>query len=112
MMLYSNLLYTNWENINDVIIFGNSLSVYTNQLIGGEEKKAGVKLLKLLEPYWEEVILSLTKEDISNLPAYFEQAFNDSSLTFFLDQGNSDKSSWPERPDLLDGDDEDGGEIL
>ena len=109
LLLYSNLLHTNWENANNLIIFGNSLSAYTNRLIS--EETSGVELLRLLEPHWEEMVFSLGKEDISNLPAYFEQAFNDSSLTYFPEK-NQENELWPEMPESLGYEDDDGGETI
>jgi hypothetical protein len=106
MMLYSNVIFTNWERISDVIIFGNLLSTYTNRL---GKAKASVKLLRLLEPHWEEVVLPINKQDIDDRPAYFEQAFNDSSLTHF--STNQGCVKWPDRPEDACGDD-DGGETI
>lgn len=106
MMLYANVLFTNWVNIRDVIIFGNSLSTYANRL---GKANAGAKLLKMLEPRWEEYSLPIPKQDIEDRPAYFEQAFNDSSMTHFpMSQGND---TWPELPGDPS-DDDDIGEVV
>lgn len=105
MSLYTNVLHTNWDNLERVVIFGNSPSAYANRL----EVNSNVKFLQLLEPHWEEESVSMTKEDIVTMTGYFEQAFNDSSITLVPKKREGTK--WPERPPKIDNDD-DGGETI
>jgi hypothetical protein len=108
MSLYTNVLHTNWDHLfhGRVIIFGNSLSAYANRL----EMNANVKLLQQLQPHWTESSITMSKEDIAAMPGYFEQAFNDTSITYFVT--SEDKESWPDRPIERPGDDDDGGETI
>eukprot|EP00980_Cylindrotheca_fusiformis_P020068 scaffold7139_cov115-Cylindrotheca_fusiformis.AAC.18 len=106
MILYANVLHTNWENVSNVIIFGNLLSTYTNRL---GEGKAGDKLLRLLEPYWNEILLPICKQDIDDMSAFFEHAFNDSSITHFRNDQVFGK--WPDKPEG-GYDDGDEGELV
>jgi hypothetical protein len=108
MSLYTNVLHTNWDHLfhGRVIIFGNSLSAYANRL----EVNANVKLLQQLQPHWTESSMTMSKEDIAMMPGYFEQAFNDTSITYFVT--DEEKESWPDRPCESPGDDDDGGETI
>jgi hypothetical protein len=108
MSLYTNVLHTNWDHLfqGRVAIFGNSLSAYANRL----EVNANVKLLQQLQPHWTESSITMSKEDIAVMPGYFEQAFNDTSITYFVTA--EDKESWPDRPSERPGDDDDGGETI
>lgn len=105
MMLYTNVLHTNWEHLEHVIILGNSLSTYANRL----ESSSGVKLLQVLQPHWGEQALPMSKEDLADMPGYFEKGFNDSVLISF--EKKKDDLSWPEPPELND-DDEASDEVL
>ncbi|CAJ1952506.1 unnamed protein product [Cylindrotheca closterium] len=106
LTLYSNLIRTNWDQLNDVIIFGNLLSAYTSRL---GEVKSCVKLLKQVEPLWDESMLPISKQDLSDRSGQFEQAFNDSSLTHFQTTRFQDIFQQP--PPSLDEKD-DGGETI
>ena len=79
MSLYSNLLFTNCGRLDNVVIFGNSLSDYANRLY----KNCHTELLRSLEPQFEEQRMAITKEETVELPGAFEQAFNDSSVIRF-----------------------------
>lgn len=81
MSLYTNLLLTNCGNLENVTIFGNSLSAYANRL----RQNCHTELLKKLEPLFEEKKIPMTKDDINRIPGAFEQAFNDSSLIRFAE---------------------------
>ncbi|MGK3740808.1 MAG: hypothetical protein ACI90V_007658 [Bacillariaceae sp.] len=134
MTLYTNLLHANWDCLreNNILIFGNSLSNYIDG--GGNnnntdiansnnpQKRQALDILKDLQPHWEEERLGISKNDISDRPAYFERAFNDSSFTSFRRTINvtaasatneTETSRWPKRPQLLDTPhSDDGGEVL
>ena len=138
MTLYTNLLHANWDCLreNNILIFGNSLSSYIDG--GGNnsnnnniditnnknpQKRQALDILKDLQPHWEEERLDISKNDISDRPAYFERAFNDSSFTSFRRTVNvaptsatetkTQNSCWPKRPQLLDtSQSDDGGEVL
>jgi hypothetical protein len=135
MTLYTNLLHANWDCLreNNILIFGNSLSNYIDG--GGNnnnnnidiannnnpQKRQALDILKGLQPHWEEERLDISKNDISDRPAYFERAFNDSSFTSFRRTINIAAASttktktncWPKRPQLLDSpQSDDGGEVL
>mmetsp|Transcript_63749 Transcript_63749/g.72127 ORF Transcript_63749/g.72127 Transcript_63749/m.72127 type:complete len:364 (-) Transcript_63749:19-1110(-) len=123
MTLYTNLLHTNWDCLREnILMFGNSLSNYignsNNDLANNPQKQRALEILKHLQPYWEEERLDISKRDISDRPAYFERAFNDSSLTCFrtIDTSTSSTviSRWPERmPQLgIPYDFDDGGEVV
>jgi hypothetical protein len=135
MKLYTNLLHANWDCLreNNILIFGNSLSNYID---GGDnnnnnnidvansnnpQKRQALDILKDLQPHWKEERLDISKNDISDRPAYFERAFNDSSFTSFRRTVNiaatsatkTKTSSWPKRPQLFDtSQSDDGGEVL
>ena len=88
----------------DPNIFGNSLDNYID---GGHtsittdlQKQQALKILETLQPLWKVDRLPIHKKDIAELSAYFEQAFNDSSLTSFVTINNSTSTDWPERPPL------------
>jgi hypothetical protein len=100
MMLYTNVLHTNWNHLEHVILLGNSLSTYANRL--EERSSGGVKLLQVLQPHWNEQALFMSKEDLADMPGYFEKGFNDSVLISFEKQ--KDDVSWPEPPELNDND--------
>ena len=117
MSLYTNLFHTNWDFLQKVLIFGNSLDNYID---GGHtsittdlQKQQALKILETLQPLWKVDRLPIHKKDIAELSAYFEQAFNDSSLTSFVTINNSTSTDWPERPPLDLSVDYDGeGEVL
>lgn len=92
LALYTNVLHTNWNHLQNVVIFGNSLSAYANRL----EIDDKVRFLRLLEPHWKEDSIKMSKEDIVERTGYFEQAFNDSSITHIV-TNNSD-TKWPKKP--------------
>ena len=106
LLLYANVLSENWSNLSEVILFGNTLSTYTSQL---DKSKSGLLTLQTLEPYWTNFTLSISKRDLAEMPAYFEHALNDSSLTLFPEP--KDTKTWPERP-IENEDDDDGGETI
>ena len=99
MTLYANVLYTNWDHLdeNTVFIFGNSLSNYVDNSKQHNYQQQSMEILQTLQPYWNEEILTISKNDISESSAYFEQAFNDSSLTSFWtsrsDQNNNNNNN-------------------
>jgi len=123
MTLYTNLLDTNWDCLREnIIMFGNSLSNYidksNNDLANNPQKQRALEILEHLQPYWEEERLDISKRDISDRPAYFERAFNDSSLICFkaidISTSSTVTSRWPKRMQQLDipNDFDDGGEVV
>ncbi len=111
LQLYTNLFHTNWDFLSKIVVFGNSLDNYIDggntNIVTDPQKKQALNILETLQPVWKIQALSIQKKDILELSAYFEQAFNDSSLTSF----KLTTESWPDKPHLetpIDG----GGEIL
>ena len=107
LSLYTNVIHTNWECLDRVIIFGNSMSTYAHRLVNQNKH---TRLLQLLEPSWIEIALSIETSDIVQRSGNFEQAFNDSSITYFkIDK--TDTTTFPERPSffkiITDSDEED-----
>ena len=82
LRLYTNVLYANWGNLEHILLFGNSLSSYASRLDVNDD----VKLLQSLQPHWVEKQLPVSKQDLSSQSGYFEQAFNDSTFTYFTHQ--------------------------
>jgi len=125
MSLYTNLFHTNWDCLQQVIVFGNSLSSYidggsNNTNENDPQKQQALEILEVLQPFWEVDRLKMSKKDISDRPAFFEQAFNDSSFTSFATStttttiATTETTHWPKRP-LLDSPHEyeyDGGEVM
>lgn len=106
LALYSNLIHSNWDQLYNVVIFGNLLSVYASRLGG---VKSSVKLLQQVEPFWNESALPISKKDLSDRSGHFEQAFNDSSLTCFQMAKGQELFQLP--PPTLTSED-DGGETI
>lgn len=77
--LYSNLLFTNLSCLENVLLLGNSLTAYANRL----EQNHNTKLLRHLQPFWDESPINIPRDEIASLPGHFEQAFNDSAVTYF-----------------------------
>ena len=108
--LYTNLLWTNWQCLDQLIIFGNSLQGYLDQCdcstAAGQTGTATVsqqphcKLLQLLRPHWIETSVCTSKNDRDSLH-HFENAFNNSGTIAFASSSNeedNEKQQWPERP--------------
>jgi hypothetical protein len=92
LSLYTNVFYTNWEWLDRLIIFGNSMSAYANRLVENKH----VRLLQLLEPHWSEDLIAIAKSDVAERSGHFEQAFNDSSITCFTKGYNT--ATIPDKP--------------
>jgi hypothetical protein len=107
LSLYTHVLHTNWDQLDRIIMFGNSLTAYANRLL---EVNGHVRLLHQLEAYWTEKMLAMKKEDIATMTGYFEQAFNDSSIIHFVTTTTPKDEKWPARPEFLEEDD--GGETI
>ncbi len=115
MTLYTNLFHTNWDFLQKVLVFGNALDNYLlhTHVTTDLHKQQAMNILETLQPLWKVDRLPIHKKDIAELAAYFEQAFNDSSLTSFVTLTNSTSTDWPERPPLDIPDDYNGkGEVL
>eukprot|EP00596_Hydrurales_sp_CCMP1899_P010731 CAMPEP_0119055036 /NCGR_PEP_ID=MMETSP1177-20130426/75471_1 /TAXON_ID=2985 /ORGANISM="Ochromonas sp, Strain CCMP1899" /LENGTH=144 /DNA_ID=CAMNT_0007035477 /DNA_START=554 /DNA_END=988 /DNA_ORIENTATION=+ len=87
--LYVNLLWANWDNLENVAILGNSFSSYGLRRPEEEDPTDCVKLLGPLvteRPVWDLFYKSTgRKNELSTLPelAYLENAFCDLSLHYF-----------------------------
>lgn len=74
--LYANVLMSNWETLNNVIFFGNSLQAYESRHIGNA---ALHKSIEVLLPFLREEELKYSKLDLEqHYP--IETAFNDCNL--------------------------------
>jgi hypothetical protein len=121
MSLYTNLFHTNWDSLLQVIIFGNSLNNYIDgrnaNIVGDPQKQQALEILEVLQPFWEVERLHMNKKKISDMSAYFEQAFNDSSFTSFATTKRNSTATkadcWPKRPQLDSPTEYDGeGEVV
>ena len=82
LSLYTNVIYTNWNHLHQVLIYGNSLTAYANRLVVNKH----VRLLKLIVDKSNAMIetpMPIGKDDIQDRSGHFEQAFNDSSIIAF-----------------------------
>jgi len=84
LVLYSNLIFENRNHLQHVIIFGNSLSSYANRL----QQNCITKFLQLIQPFWDETTICLPKDEVTHFSGQFEQAFNDQSITRFMETGD------------------------
>jgi hypothetical protein len=114
MTLYSNLLHTNWDQLDQIIVFGNSLRTYANRLLAttqndNNNKAASFKILQVLQPYTHEEEIPMNKDDLADMPGSFEKAFNDSFVTRFA-VTSEEQSKWPDRPVLVEAESESGGD--
>jgi hypothetical protein len=73
--LYANVLISNWESLNNVIFFGNSLQAYESRQIGNALHKA----IAILLPFLREEALDYSKLDLEQ-HYHMETAFNDCNL--------------------------------
>ena len=81
LVLYSNLLFENRDNLHNLVILGNSLLAYANRL----QKNCHTLFLQSLQPFWDETTVSIPHEEIRNFSAQFERAFNDQAVICFTD---------------------------
>ena len=101
LKLYTNLFHTNWHQLNRIVVFGNSMTAYADRL----NVTPPIRFLQALQPHWQELVLPISPTDLDRMPAYFENAFNDSYITSFVKPTASDKG-WPDIPDIdLEADD-------
>lgn len=98
--LYDNVLWANWDMLDKVMLFGNSLSAYSERTIG--KLPAAVSCLL---PFLTEGGIPLTKRDIEHADGNLEGAFNDCYLTRFSMDGEMLLPPRPEEP-LQDDNDE------
>ncbi len=80
LILYGNVLWANWDNLNRVILFGNSLPLYEERAI---EKKKIPDTIRLLLPFVKEEQVVISKQDAEDANGNFEGAFNDCCFTWF-----------------------------
>ena len=81
LVLYSNLLFENRDNLQNLVIVGNSLLAYANRL----QKNCHTLFLQTLRPFWCETTVSIPHDEVSQLSAQFERAFNDQAVISFTD---------------------------
>ena len=119
MTLYSNLFHTNWDSLQQVIIFGNSLNNYVDgknvRIANNPVTQQALTILEVLKPIWVTQSVAIPKTDILDMSANFEKAFNDSSFTSFprTRSSSSETEEWPEQPKLDFPTEYDGeGEVL
>jgi hypothetical protein len=98
--LYDNVLWANWDALDKVMLFGNSLPAYSERMIGN--LPAGVTCLL---PFLTEEEIHLTKRDVEHADGNLEGAFHDCYLTWF---SVDEKTLLPSRPEesLHDDDEE------
>lgn len=93
--LYSNVLWTNWYNLDRVVIFGNSLLLYKERAM---EKKKVPETLSLLLPFVKQVQINVTKSDVESVVGNLEHAFNDCYVTVFVINNDTELPPRPEAP--------------
>jgi len=104
LTLYGNVLWANWNNLDRVLAFGNSLPMYKERAI---EKRKVPETISLLLPFVKEERVDISKRDAEEANGDLEGAFNDCYLTWFAIDGDA---VLPCRPELTtQGDD---GEVI
>lgn len=116
MRLYSNVLWANWENLENIIIFGNSFVSYQEKASTGapairslfdpSSSSSSLNCMAKVLPYVTEIFTpvflnskdrkkkrKIMNENLWNL----ENAFNDSAYIYL--SSNVKKSDLPNRPD-------------
>lgn len=93
--LYRNAMVANWEDISSIMLFGNSLCAYHIKTKNGEIADP----IKLARPFIVEEKVVVSKRDRKESVGFFEEAFNDSYLTWFRrDSAVSSDACWPAKP--------------
>lgn len=87
--LYENVLYTNWEDLSNLFIVGNSLKLQLERL-----DRPKLPCIELLEPFLNEIPIVITKD--SGTSGNLLGAFNDTFVMTVNDQVNV---HCPDRPD-------------
>jgi hypothetical protein len=91
LRLYDNVLWANWDMLDKVVLFGNSLHAYSERTIG--KLPAGVSCLL---PLLTEEGIHLTKRDVEHADGNLEGAFNDCYLSWL---SMDEETVLPPRPE-------------
>ena len=94
LLLYGNVLWANWNNLDRVLLFGNSLHLYNERAL---EKKKIIEHISLLLPFVKEERVNVSKRDSEQVVGNLEGAFNDCYLTWF---SIDNETVLPPRPKL------------
>ena len=86
--LYCNLLWENWYNLSNIIIYGNSFSSYSLRRININDKLDLTNCIVCMESFITEKTLKLEKSNNSQIIPrellHFENAFNDLRYRYLL----------------------------
>lgn len=93
LALYTNVLWANWEELDRVIMFGNSLPMYQERTM---EKSKFPDAISLLLPFVEQTQVDVSKSDLEKTNGNLEGAFNDCYLTWIT--VHEDDTELPTRP--------------
>lgn len=106
-LLYANVLWANWNDLDRVLLFGNSLPLYKERTM---EKNKFPESVSLLLPFVEEErVVLVSKSDNDKADGNLEGAFNDCYLTWI---SINDCSVLPNRPPELTVQEDEGGEVI
>lgn len=76
--LYSNILNIHWNELNSIIIIGNTLTAYDTTLITSKDRKEKINCVLLLSKYIISKQLPIGDDD-----SCLYSAFNDTSINTF-----------------------------
>ena len=98
MRLYSTVLWSHWENLDSILIFGNSFQSYDERILSSERRNDPTNGLLRIIPCTNEVSIKLQGnrrrgyELYDALNHYLETAFNDCNIiSFSVDNEISDR---------------------
>lgn len=104
LLLYGNVLWANWNCLENAVLFGNSLSLYKERAL---EKDKVPESVSLLLPFVEQERVDVSAKDAE---CDLEKAFNDSYLTWItLDDSDN---LLPARPEEALGAEDDNAEVF
>lgn len=103
--LYSNILNIHWNDLNSIVIIGNTLTAYDTALVTQKDRKEKVNCVLLLSKY----IISKKLPVDSDSDSCLFSAFNDTSINTFnseLIELDKQNGIFPSKPSELwiDGD--------
>lgn len=105
LALYGNALWVNWNNLNRIVLFGNSLPLYQERAL---EKNKIPETVSLLLPFVQQERIDVSKRDAKTVEGDLEGAFNDCYLTWFSIDNDTVLS--PRPPESATKDDD--GEVI
>lgn len=95
LQLYLCVLWANWENLDRVLLVGNSLTSYAERIVG----KSRIPIaLSVVLPYLQEEAIVYSQKDLAESAGQFENAFNDTYVTWIL----LPTDGFPARPEEKD----------